>query len=283
MAVFPIDPDRIVLAGDWHGDPVRSTLVVERAASADVHTVVQVGDFGYWGEERHKDRTFLNRTETACERHGVMVVFVKGNHEDHDALDALTPDEQGLVWIRPHIVYVPNGARWTWNGVRFLALGGAHSMLGLGAVRRVGVDWFPQETISESDVAAAIDGPAADVVIAHDAPDAFPSPTDPTGDGWPLREVARSEEHRERLGMVVDACGARAVFHGHLHRWHRGLRHGADGLRSQVLGLACNLDPLVDNTCVYDLARGEVRDLVTGPKYLERVLDGFPSAPRSGA
>ena len=155
MSNFPQNPGRVVVAGDWHANPVCACQVVNRAADKGISVIAHVGDYGYWGERLWKDRKFLDRVEAVCAKRGVTIVLCKGNHEHHDLLDALPRDENGVVWIRPHIVYAPNGVRWTWNGVRWLSMGGAHSMVGMLGKRKPGIDWFPQETISDTEIADA--------------------------------------------------------------------------------------------------------------------------------
>lgn len=43
-----MDPRRIVVAGDWHGNSHCGRGAITYAALRDIHVIVQLGDFGYW-------------------------------------------------------------------------------------------------------------------------------------------------------------------------------------------------------------------------------------------
>lgn len=66
--------------------------------------------------------------------------------------------------MRPSIRHAPRGHRWTWAGLRFLALGDDR------AYRVLGVSWWPEEASEAADVARCLEGGPVDVMICHEAP-----------------------------------------------------------------------------------------------------------------
>jgi hypothetical protein len=85
--------------------------------------ILQLGDFGYT-----LDAAFMRRVERTLARTGLHLVFVDGNHEAFTYLYRYPIGGNGLRTLTPHIHQLPRGFRWTWAGVRFLALGGAYSV-----------------------------------------------------------------------------------------------------------------------------------------------------------
>jgi hypothetical protein len=79
---------------------------------------------------------------------------------------------------RGRLYHLPRGYRWKWHGRRWLACGGGVSLD--RACRRGGIDWWPQEEISDLQEAALIGAGVADVMVCHDCPAAvahsFPRP-----------------------------------------------------------------------------------------------------------
>lgn len=88
--------------------------------------------------------------------------------------------------------------------------------------RKEGVDWFPQEEITDAQEALAIAGGHADVLLSHDAPASEPLSLMPPSDLW-LPMIPRAEIHRERLERVCLAVRPGHVFHGHYHLSHEKL------------------------------------------------------------
>lgn len=120
---IPPDPDRVVLAGDWHGNINRAVGVITSAGMRDITTVVHLGDFGFWTPGAWTDR-FLAAVETACTAYGVTLLWVDGNHECVDmstrmvtrrgfvSIDNLRCDDEVMsvnddletIWERPTAV-----------------------------------------------------------------------------------------------------------------------------------------------------------------------------------
>lgn len=237
-------PDTVMLAGDWHGNTGWATSLIISAGVRGIRVILQLGDFGFWVPGLRRDR-YLDEIETACVRHDVTVLWVDGNHEFHPGLNELPIDPAtGLRPIRPHIFHLPRGLRWRWHGKTWMALGGAHSVD--RPQRKPGVSWWPEEHLTETDVAHAISGGPVDVIVAHDAPDGYEIPGLPGG--FPPAELYAADLHRAMIGEVVDATAPTVLFHGHYH-----VRYTAYRGETRVVGLADDGGNFVKSTMLLDL------------------------------
>lgn len=238
-------PDRIVLAGDWDANTHRACSVVQYAAIRGISTVVQLGDFGIATGGEWLTR-FLDALEVACDRYGVTVVFLDGNHEYYPDLTAIPVDQAtGMRMVRPHVYHLPRGLRWRWHDTTWMALGGAHSID--RPDRKEGVSWWPAEHLTADDVHRAIAPGPVDVMLCHDAPSGAPIPG-LSPKGFPAAQIAAADRHRDLLATVVDATRPALLFHGHYHIRYDGLRGS-----TTVIGLADDSAPLDENTLVLNL------------------------------
>lgn len=239
-------PQKAIIAADWHGNAPFATnvIAVARQLLPDEHPclILHMGDFGVWPGPW--GAAYLDAVRRACAAHGVRVRFLDGNHEDFTQLEGLRVqdryDEQG-DWLgldlEEPLAWLPRGYRWQWHGRAWLALGGAVSVD--KAIRREGRDWWPDEEITQEQAAAVIaDGPA-DVMLTHDCPSGVVHTFPPPLRDWDLRDLARSDAHRERLQGVVDAVRPRWLMHGHLHRAYQRVCDFGYG-PVEVTGLDCD-------------------------------------------
>lgn len=234
---------RLLLAGDTHGNLGHVRRLLATAAKSGIEHLFQLGDFGYW-EHEHSGVRFLDAVHRAARDHGVTVHFLDGNHDKSGLIHERygdRPDDEGFLRVRGRIRYAPRGHTWDWDGVRFLAFGGARSVdkddrLKEEARRRQkaarkegfrqaagrppgevpdfsGTLWFPEEEATDDDVRhviAANDG--TDVLLTHDTPRATA-----TGNGTRRKELDICRPNQERVQRLVDALHPRLVAHGHLH------------------------------------------------------------------
>lgn len=240
-AINPLKtPDKIAIAGDWHGNTAWAIRMISIAAeSFHVDTLLHVGDFGFWPGHRDNEE-YLDQVDTALADAGNMILlWIDGNHENHHALAALPLDEHGLRPIRPHIWHMPRGFRWTWLGKTWMGLGGAYSVD--RKFRTPGRDWFPEEALTMTDVRHASEGGPVDVMITHDCPEGVDIPTlrKTAAEGWPATDINSSENNRHALRLVCDAVTPKLLFHGHYHECYRGDLDG-DGYRTDIQGLNCD-------------------------------------------
>jgi hypothetical protein len=221
------DPPRVLLAGDWHGNGAWADECIRLAAEHGCPTVLQLGDFGLWPG---REEAWLDHLDASAAGAGVNVVWIDGNHENHDWLEKARAESRGpgLLTLRDRVTWAGRGVRWEWSGFRFGALGGAVSIDRF--LRRPGVNWWPQEAPTEDDVRTLGDEPL-DILVTHAAPASVPFPPLPV----PLPEaiLADARRARELIDRAVAATRPRLVVHGHHH-----VRYGADGPGYRVEGLA---------------------------------------------
>lgn len=126
---------KILIIGDVHG---RFDRLYRLTKSVKSDIILQCGDFGFWPGHVNFDSLYrIDRPLYWCD----------GNHEDHWALgDLVVPND-----ILPSTChFVKRGSVLTFAGKDFLFMGGARSID--QHVRRHGIDWFPEEMITESDM-----------------------------------------------------------------------------------------------------------------------------------
>ncbi|MQB01332.1 MAG: hypothetical protein GEU78_13740 [Actinobacteria bacterium] len=213
---------------------------VIRDVASDVDAIVQLGDFGWfpdtsWGIE------FIAAIATQAKRRRVHVHFIDGNHEDFGDLffmkevpeeaDDVTPE--GFIRLRSHLNYIPRGTRWEWDGVSFLALGGAYSIDKDGRIE--GRSWWPQEDITDDDVRRCGADPV-EVMLTHEAP--MGALDTPSFESVPMKAHARaSEANRIKIRNVMNDCRPRLLVHAHHHHRYETVV----GL-TRVIGLAGECD-----------------------------------------
>ncbi|MGI8680010.1 MAG: metallophosphoesterase family protein [Jatrophihabitans sp.] len=249
------DVATIAVAGDWHGNTPWARRAVQHCADREVSTIVHLGDFGFW--PGRSGQRYLDDLEESLAAHDQRLAFVDGNHEDHLSLKAW-PLSDGVHVIRPHIVHLPRGYRWTWHGRVWMSLGGAHSID--RKWRTPYVDWWPEEIIGAGDVLrATADGPV-DVMLCHDAPEGVPTLTKLFADnpvGVDEVEQALSAANRELVSQVVEGTRPLHLWHGHYHLRLEDEIVAADGHVTQVHGLDCDGTTIDRNMVFVDLTDQE--------------------------
>jgi len=240
---FPIsgDPSRLLVAGDTHGNWVHwQQILLPAAREHKVDGIVQLGDFGYW-PLTSDGRDYLAWLSAQLDEHDSWVVFVDGNHEDHKALLQLPTRPDRFVEITDRILWAPRGHRWTWQGVQFLALGGAFSID--RAARKLDSGrwgWFKEEVLTERQAAKAKrDGPC-DVLLTHEAP----AETVPQL----MRHAIVPGGYRPPQAMVsarlvqevAETTIPKLLFHGH---WHQFQQIQLRGNGTEVVGLSKDGEP----------------------------------------
>src|SRR5262249_50210119 len=155
------------------------------------------------------------------------VAFVDGDHDNTGLLLSryAERDEDGLVVVRPRIRYAPRGHRWTWDGARLAAFGGAYSVdksLRLFREREKAAKirianshrpadrqrsedtsgwlWLPDEEMTDAEFAALLgDEPEpVDVLVTHDKPRA-------TRPAVNRKAIAACFPNQDRLQRAVEA------------------------------------------------------------------------------
>lgn len=231
------DPERVLVAGDWHGNTPWARGVIELLPKLlpdeSPRRIVHCGDFGIWPGPA--GTRYLDTIDQALDTVDGLLCFVDGNHEDHEQLRRLAAGRPrgARVRVRPGVWWLSRGHRWTWHHRMWLALGGATSVDRLA--RTPGRNWWPEEALTLPDIEFASRA-LAQVMVCHDAPSSVPLKLPPAPDWWEL-EPARV--HRKVLQAVVDDVQPGWLLHGHYHYAHdttvrMGLR------RVRVAGLAAD-------------------------------------------
>lgn len=232
-APVPVDssPEKVMLAGDWHGSTHWALSALEQALARGADTVIQVGDFGWWVEGDFT-REYLGSLQRFVHDTGLDFYWLDGNHEDHsrEFTDERYPD----------LTYLPRGYRWSWWDKTWMSVGGAVSVD--KAWRKEGVSWWPNEILTEEEVYYASRPPGVDIVLAHDCPKGVDIPgigpntkQRPGEMRWPVDALARAEAHREKMRHIWKATRPTLWVHGHYHR-----RYEAWLRETRFIGLDCD-------------------------------------------
>lgn len=261
---------KVGFAGDWHANTAWALRAIEAFGEAGIDTVYHAGDFGIWpGSKGHH---YLMSVQTACERAGIDLYVVPGNHEDYSQINSWPLDEDG--WIThpdvPSIHYAPRGLVWVDGGVSFGALGGAVSIDKM--LRVEGESWWPEEEITPEEVELFISNAKVfpdrlDVMLTHDAPSGVKR------NGITPSYLSPEIEHQARkfrlmLREAADGVAPRWLIHGHWHMYFRdefvGILEDGTEYECNVLGL--HMDGHEGNTVTAVLVPGvgltEITDLM---------------------
>lgn len=244
---FPSEVRRVAVAGDWHGNYNYVPRALNYAYKQGAEVVVHVGDFGYWREPDG----YLDMVERFCQTHNMIVMFVDGNHENHDLLNSVPIDEDGVRRIRDHLWHLPRGFRWEWGLITFLALGGAVSVD--AHLRTPGIDWWDREALSIQDAYKAVEGGIVDVIFSHDCPSGVGIPgIDESASRFPDYLLHEAQEHRNLLRKVVDETKPLWLYHGHYHCRYSTVLIG-DGYTTEIVGLDKDFSPFENNMIILTL------------------------------
>lgn len=237
--------ERIAFAGDWHGNLTYGLKVLNHCVKNDVNTLIHVGDFGYL-----YDLNFVAGLNKFLIKHDMILLFIDGNHDNHDFLRALPFHSSGLRTLHSRMFYIPRGFRWEWEGISFLGLGGAHSVDKRLRISQ-GLHWWPNEVISYGEASKIIEKGHADIMITHDCPDGTNIPgLSPYL--FPKEEIAFAEGHRRMLRLIVEAVTPRFLVHGHYHSFYQE-KVELENSQCHVTGLDCDESPLRKNVLIQNL------------------------------
>lgn len=211
QSIRDITPTTIAFAGDWHRNARYGRRAISYALDHGAHVILHLGDFGIMGDYDE----YLNGLTSVLHCADTNLYFIDGNHEDHPRLAEFPVMEDGTQQLTERIYHLPRGYRWEWGDVRFLGLGGAHSVDRRS--RTPGADWWPEETITASQAMTTIQEGEADVMLTHDAPAGWSIPGLTGEDYWPPEELRSAEQHRDMLAIVAEFVRPTWLFHGHFH------------------------------------------------------------------
>ena len=185
--------------GDVHRAFDRLAVAVA-AFPANVDVAIQVGDLGLHSDD-------LSPTGPGLPPLAHKVYYVTGNHDHEPSYRGITRPTE----MASNLVFVPRGTVLELDGRRIAFLGGGSSVIDR-AVRRYGVDWWPEEEVTLADVARFEDVGRVDFLVSHTPPafvyHFFQLPPDPSA---------------LAVGQAWQILGRPQVVCGHLHKsWEIG-------------------------------------------------------------
>ncbi len=171
--------DIFYITGDTHGmidwEKINTTEFPEQKdLTRDDHVIV-LGDFGgIWdgaGQDRHILKTYGQRTFT--------ILFVDGNHENHDLLDKYAVEEWNggkIHRISDNVIHLMRGQVFTVEGMKLFTMGGAESTDRWW--RLEGESWWAREMPSDEEYEEALSNLEkvnfeVDIVLTHCAPEGY--------------------------------------------------------------------------------------------------------------
>lgn len=209
----------IIVIGDTHGEFGSLNMFLNKN---NPPIILSVGDFGYWPRwsvrkwfpesRKPKEIPVVKSKET-------KIYFCDGNHEDHWSLKKLENNE-----IFPNTFYMKRGSTLTLpDGRNVLFMGGAFSYD--KESRELGVDWFPEESITTKEIEAIDFSKKIDIVISHTAPKEFK-----------IEEIARkrhgrntlkeTDGSRDFLSYILKRLNPPLWYFGHWHVYATGFDLG---------------------------------------------------------
>ena len=269
---LPPEPSRLLVAGDSHGDIQHARFLIERAQAQRCDAILHLGDFGFWP----KWTDFLDYTRLLLDDTGLPLYFVEGNHEDYPRLLKPVPQAGPFRLVVPPkttggggIWHITRGARWSWRGIRFLGVGGGYSVD--KQLRGPGIDWFPEESISDEHYEQIVSNTEqVDICVFHDAPRGAPLPLE-------LQPIPEAIRNRELLAKIAGHVRPALILHAHYHVAYEGRWHDEDtGVTAAIVGLDCDLNPQ-QSWIVLDL--DEARSTLA--RWRDGDAPGLLRAPRS--
>jgi len=193
---------RVLITGDVHNNFGNLNELINKKKP---DLVICCGDFGYWPNVPWGEPLSNIKLQTTKK-----LLWCDGNHEDHWAIRDRTTDE-----LAPNIIYMPRGSTYQLDdGRTILFMGGAYSIDKL--MRSRGIDWFPEETISQKDMMNLPDC-KVDIFITHTCPEEL------LLDLLPTDERKTSEPSNIALSELWKIYKPSLWFFGHWHTYLTGV------------------------------------------------------------
>ena len=200
--------NNIIVCGDIHGDWGPLNRLIKREKP---EIILQCGDLGYWPNLSMSGRIkdILNGP--------TKIYWCDGNHENHWELSLIR--EEGVSQLEPNIFYMKRGSTLVLpDKRRVLFMGGAASVDRV--FRKLGLDWFPDEVISQSDIEGLPDVDI-DIVISHTCPmEIFPRIEEEAIEYYPWFLKMR-DPSQEALSYVYNKYRPPLWYFGHFHMYYK--------------------------------------------------------------
>ena len=213
---------QILLIGDIHGNSFALKRVQLLCKTFPVDAVIFLGDT-LW----YLDKPFMKRISQLYNQTNEVIptYIVGGNHENYDRIE-----QDGLTiygstpTVTPwgaHVKWLPRGSMFTFDGVKFCAIGGGISID--KGFRKVHESWWEQESIDEKKLNTVLKNNKADVLLCHDSPN-YPELTSyilgtQNQIEYTFGKNVRSKSlnHQNILDRAANKLCPSVVLHGHYH------------------------------------------------------------------
>jgi len=254
--------NRILIAGDTHGDPRNVFHKVDAAVKHGVQRIVVLGDFGLWWG--HDGVAFIDVIQDYLKKYNRQLFAIPGNHENYDwwnsAVDAAQKSNataSGWCYLRTHVLLAPRTHVFKWWDKQFVVAGGAVSIdkdYRLEYERKTGKRaWSPNEQLTDAEVDDLLGkaaGKEVDYLLTHDCSNLTP---------WKhrLKPDFESQMHRQRIDRVLRGIQPKVHFHGHMHERYDWQNLTGNDYWTQTYGLECNSD--LDSWGILDVDTGEFK------------------------
>lgn len=250
-----VAPARLVIAGDWHkhSHALHAIHVMKYANLIGADGIIHVGDLGY-NFDAKDGRLFDKPLRSALEKYNLFLIWIDGNHENHDWLQSLAPREDGFVKTGEggRLFWAPRGHSWEWGDTTFGALGGAYSIN--EKFLDEGKSLFAELEQVKADDVTKLGLQKLDVLLTHDVPEGVR-----VKKGFNLKKdvEAKAEISRKLIREAIENTKPEHVFSGHWHqRRDEELIRSSDGGRTEVHVL--DMEYTTGNILVYDVFLKEV-------------------------
>lgn len=219
---------KILAVGDLHGDWSSLNRLISKK-NPDI--ILQCGDFGWWPQFEIKRPVLYGQHKKWLLRGikpgNAKIYWCDGNHESYLHLQQYQNGKTHQMYknvyycSRGSVVNLPDDRR-------VLFMGGASSVD--KNKRTPGLDWFPEENISQIDLDRALNIPRADIdiVVSHTCPDLFFTDQE--------RVEKENDGNRKALNEILMKHRPNLWLFGHWHREISGMYEGPD-FKTSFLGL----------------------------------------------
>jgi len=208
---------RIGIISDIHATVPVATRAIRQLAATGVKQMHCLGDFAIPWNGHPQEELQLKAIRLELEEHDATLFITGGNHDGYDEWEKIPVSEDGIRWARHNIGLLPRGWRAVSEGGNIIAsLGGANSIDRYS--RKPHRAWWPQESITEADLAALGDD-RVDVLLGHDVPQsvALLNFLKPNENMWHPAGLAYAHEGHAMFHRGVQQVTPRMTVGGHYH------------------------------------------------------------------
>lgn len=214
MLELDINVNTTVICGDWHGDIRYINKLVEQLSLYNTTTIFHVGDVGFMGVGRDR---YIDSLNYLLNHFNITLYFIEGNHEDFDWLSKLERDDRGLGVVTDRIYHIPRGSQYKVSNKIITFIGGGVSVD--QNLRKKGIDWWPEEEITDRQAEHYQTLAQTDILITHDGPASCTLPLPHTTFFKP-ELIHKSNQHRNVLEGIREALQPSHIVFGHYHVPH---------------------------------------------------------------